>query len=219
MGRKSSPNGEEQREDDGTHVTPRDPDVAGPNNPREWVMYLAQLPGLWAGRAVPTYPLNSERAASLDDAAEGDLALLLDVARSQLDQCEQQLDQIRQRSQFLFTTALVLVGLATFTLRAVITNASTCGFIVWLIAALSLLLALLGSVGVIVNRKVMGTIDAAWLTRQPKPWLRALVTDAMEAVEVSRTTVANQLTYFRDAVLLTIGGSLLLGAAWITAVF
>ena len=100
-----------------------------------------------------------------------------------------------------------------------ITNVSLWGFVLWLIATLLLLLALLGSVGVIVNRKVMGTIDAAWLTRQPKPRLRALVADAVEAVVISRTTVANQLTYFRDAVLLTIGGSLLLGAAWITAVF
>lgn len=190
-----------------------------PRRPAEWYLYLAQLPGLWAGSAVPTYSLNTEPAASLDDVDEDDLKLLLDVARSQLDQSEQQLEQIRQRSQFLFTTALALVGLATLVLRTVVINMSLWGFVIWSIAALLLLLGLLGAVGVIVNRKVMGTIDAAWLTRQTGPWLRALVSNAIEAVVVSRTTVANQLTYFRDAVLLTIGGSLLLGAAWITAVF
>jgi hypothetical protein len=184
----------------------------------EAVFFLKQIPGLWAGRPVPTYPIGDKPPGSLEGASPEDLRLILDVATRQLQQAEQQLEQIRQRSQFLFTTLIALVGATVYTLRTVIEATSVVGFLVWTAAALTLFFALLGATGVIVNSKLMGELDSRWLSRQSPPWLSTLAKDALDSVLHSRTTVANQLTYFRDSALLTIFGVLLLAASWTISV-
>ncbi len=84
----------------------------------------------------------------------------------------------------------------------------------WAGSVITLLLALLGSTAIIANKKTMGTINAAWISRQETPWRPKLAIDAMSSVSSSWTTVANQLTYFRDAALLTLLGAIALFVSW-----
>lgn len=191
--------------------------TGGDARPNEVRYFLEQIPGLWAGRPVPRYPLDDEAVGSLDGASPEDLKLILDTAVRQLESAAQQLEQIRQRGQFLFTTLLALVGFAVIALRAVVNDISVVGFLSWAVAIASLMLALLGATSVIVNQKVMGELNAVWLSRQPKPWLHSLAKDALASVSESRRTVANQVTYFRDSALLTILGAFLLALSWLVA--
>lgn len=180
----------------------------------EWRRYLYQLPGLWAGRAVPVYDIGLPEPGSIEGRSDAELEILIDVAKRQLDSQQAQLEEIRQRSQFLFATLLALFGLASASLRSIIGDENVVAFAIWAVSICALFLAILGTTAIIVNKKTMGVIDASWISQQEPPWLPAIAKDAMGGVKASWTTVANQLTYFRDAALLTLAGAAALFLSW-----
>ncbi|WP_028644600.1 hypothetical protein [Nocardioides sp. URHA0020] len=194
------------------------PDTSGRTEPPaplpEWKLYLVHLSGLWAGKSVPVVELHRSQPADISSCTDQELNLLIAVAQRQLDALSEQLEQIRQRGQFLFTTLIVLIGLSTAALSKIVDGTSLVGFVIWAVAIAVLFLALLGTAGVVVNRKVMGTVDSAWITHQPRPWLQANAQDHLDSVEPSWATVATQITIYRDSALLTILGVVGIGVAW-----
>lgn len=204
-----------------TPAVPTPPSSAPPAPAKffsEWGWYFKQFPGLLAGRRVPTYAAGGVPADSIVRRSPEDLRLILDVATTELSGFESQLEQIRQRAQFLFTTLLVIAGFAAVVLRAAIADCGTTAVVAWIVWSLAtalLLCALMGAAGIIVNRKTMGVLSASWLTRQSDDLLLSLTADALGSVEHSKETVFNQLTYYRHAVLLTLLGTVGLCGAWI----
>jgi hypothetical protein len=198
------------------------PDADGAKQQRpdplpEWKLYLLHLKGLRAGKRVPVVDLNRSQPADISSCTDEELDLLIAVAQRQLDALSEQLEQIRQRGQFLFTTLIVLIGLSFATLPKIVDRMSLAGFVICAVAIATLFLALLGAAGVVVNEKVMGTVDSAWITRQPRPWLRASAQDHVGSVGPSWATVATQVTIYRDSALLTILGTAGVGLAWCIA--
>lgn len=180
----------------------------------EWKLYLAQLKGLWAGRTVPVSEIHREPPADISGCSDDELQLLGAVAQRQLNALSDQLEQIRQRAQFLFSALILLIGAAAAALPKIAGEANIGAFLVWAVSLVVLLLAALGSAGIVVNKKVMGTVDSAWITRQDRPWLLASVQDHLDSLEPSWRTVATQVTLLRDTALLTILGTMGVGGAW-----
>lgn len=180
----------------------------------ELVLYLKQIRGLWAGRTVPVVCTGRDESFEIAGLSEDDLRLVTALAQRQLDSLSTQLEQIRQRAQFLFTTLLALIGVAFATLGKLQAEARPLSFLLLSLSMVTLVLALLGSVGIIVNKTYMGEVDSAFVTRQSRDRLFASAKDHLESVQPSSETVATAVTLFRDAALLTILGTLLLGAAW-----
>ena len=191
------------------------------SNPKElpeWKLYLAQFPGLWAGRPVPISNIQREELGDISGATEPELQLIIEIARRQLDALSEQLEQIRQRAQFLFSTLLLLIGAAAALLPTIATKGGIGPFIIWAVSFGVLIAAVLGTSGIVVNSKVMGAVDSGWITRQDRPWLTASAQDHLDAVEPSWRTVATHVTLLRDSALLTILGVIGIAAAWCWAV-
>lgn len=184
----------------------------------EWKLYLAQIPGLWAGRAVPVSNIQREQPGKTTGKPDSDLELIIQIAQRQLDALNLQLEQIRQRAQFLFSTLLLLIGATAAVLPTIATEGGLGPFVAWTVSFSILLVAVLGTAGIVVNSKVMGAVDSGSITRQDKPWLRAAAQDHLESVEPSWRTVATQVTLLRDSALLIILGVVGVTAAWCWAV-
>lgn len=202
-------------------MTTPDPDLApdaGPAPLREWQLYLHQIPGLWAGRTVPVSDIDRDQPVDIADATDSELHLLIELARRQLDALSAQLEQIRQRAQFLFSTLLLLIGAATALLPSIATEGGAGPFLSWAASLIVLILAVLGTTGIVVNKKVMGAVDSGWVTRQDRPWLLASAQDHLDSVQPSWETVATQVTLLRDSALLTILAVIGIGVAWSWAV-
>lgn len=180
----------------------------------EWRLYLSQIKGLWAGRTVPVSDIHRQPHADVSGRSEPELELLIAVAQRQLDALSSQLEQIRQRAQFLFSIVILLIGAAAAALPSIANDPNIGAFLLWATSLLVLILAVLGSAGIVVNKKVMGTVDSAWITHQQRPWLLASAQDHLDSVGPSWSTVATQVTLLRDTALLTILGTLGVGGAW-----
>lgn len=201
-------------------LTP-DPDPTKDEGARplhEWQLYLKQIPGLWAGRTVPVSDIDRDKPADISDATDSELQLLIDLSQRQLDALNAQLEQIRQRAQFLFSTLMLVIGVATAVLPTVVTNGGAGAFLAWAASLLVLILAVLGTTGIVVNRKTMGVVDSGWVTRQSRPWLLASARDHLDSVQPSWETVATQVTLLRDSALLTIAAVIGIVVAWTWAV-
>lgn len=184
----------------------------------EWQLYLRQLPGLWAGRQVPVSDIDRVKPANITDANDSELQLLIDLARRQLDGLSAQLEQIRQRAQFLFSALLLLIGAAPALLPTIATEDGAGPFLIWAVSLAVLILSVLGTAGIIVNKKVMGVVDSGWVTHQSRPWLMASAQDHLASIQPSWETVATQVTLLRDSALLTILAVVGIVTAWSWAV-
>lgn len=180
-------------------------------------LYFAQIPGLLAGRQVPSVSVHTASTEPMTEWKDEDLKLLLDAAIRQHERQWSQLEQIRGRAQFLFTTILVVLAFNISTLKDALDAASTVAFLFWAAGAIALILALAGAAGVVVNRKEMGSVDATLATHLQPPVLRDLAFAYADCVGASVNTVATQLTVFRVAALLTIVGLLLTITSWLVA--
>lgn len=198
-----------------TGATEPEPD---PDRLSEWQLYLHQIPGLWAGRTVPVSDIGREKPADISEATDGELNLLIDLSQRQLDALSAQLEQIRQRAQFLFSTLLLLIGAATALLPTIATEGGAGAFFTWIASLIVMILAVLGTAGIVVNKKMMGAVDSGWVTRQDRPWLLKCAQDHLDSVQPSWETVATQVTLLRDSALLTMLAVLGIGAAWSWAV-
>jgi hypothetical protein len=181
-------------------------------------MYLAHLRGLWPGTRVPSFQVHPDTTGETDKWGKEDLQVLIDEGRRQLDAQRDQTEQIRSRSQFLFTTAIGLAAISFAGRSTVFSAKNDFPLAIWSLGLLLATLGLLGTASVIVARKEFGSIDAALMTTTYEPPVTPkLAAGYAQQVGRGANTVATLVTVYRDAVLLVMLGALCWGAAWLVA--
>lgn len=181
-------------------------------------MYLAHLRGIWPGARVPVYEVHPGAPGDIATWETDDCQVLVDEGRRQLDAQRDQTEQIRGRSQFLFTTSLGLAAISFAGRSTVFAAKNDAPLGIWSLGLLFTTLGLLGATSVIVARKEFGSIDTAVMTTayQP-PVLPKLAAGYSRQVSKGANTMTTLLTVYRDAVLLIVLGAICWGAAWLTA--
>jgi hypothetical protein len=173
-------------------------------NPRNGlVVYAMYVAGLFApGVSVPLHVDPDESfEAALDRWETEDLQLMIAEGQRQYDGQLAQLDQIRSRAQWLFSTALALgAALATFA-KVALLNGGVVEAGLWILAAATGTWALLGSVAIITVRADFEGIATKRLSAYAPPVAKRLARDYAEMLERGDLTVATTLTLFRQAVL------------------
>ena len=186
--------------------------------PSEAMVYFRYLLGLWPGHAVPTFEIHQAEPGNMESWSDDDAALVLQEGRRQLDRQGSDLEGIRSRVQFLFTTCLGLLALTLAGTKALTAIPRWWVLVLWSVSILSTIASLLGCAAVIVSRKEMGAIDSTRLSRQRSPVLPTLAASYARVVRVGENTLATHITVYRDAVLLALIGAALYGTAWLGAV-
>jgi len=200
-------------------TAPHEGEKPKPTPPKEWVVYLQHLLGLWPGAKVPVFEVHNIEQGNIDGWSETELTYALEEGRRQVDRLFEDVERIRTRAQFLLTTCagFLIVIFAGYT--TMIAAKSAVPFALWSFAIVVTGLGLLGSASVIVARKDLRAIDTVRLTTTTeRPLLRELVAAYGRSVRECTDTVATQITVFRDAVWLVLIGILVYGFAWLTAV-
>lgn len=180
---------------------------------REVRAFGYQVRGLWPGVEVPSLIVHPMDVGRLDDWDDRDLELLVEQAGGQLNRQRGDIEAVRQRAQFLFSTCLGSLGL--FGLAASQVSTSIVAFIVGALACLLVVTSLLGAAGVVVARKELGIVDASLLSQVEPPILRTLAESLAGAVGTGENTLATLITVYRDAVFLLIIGVILFAGAFI----
>lgn len=143
-----------------------------------------------------------------------EIQLLIDEGRRQLDRQRADLDHIRARAQFLFTTAVALLVVLAAGAHTVRADGSGALSVAWAAGMLFVGAGLLAAAGIISGRADLGIIDAAALSSVSPPVDEALAGAYAEIVAVGENTVAARLTVLRDAVLAVLLGSLVEAVIW-----
>lgn len=186
---------------------------------KEWGVYFRHLPGLWPGSRVPVFEAHTIEQGDLDGWSDEELTYALEEGRRQLDQLFQDLETVRTRAQFLFTTAVGFLVVIFAGRHTMVDAKSVFPWLVWSLGIVTAVLSLLGSAAVVVARKDLRAIDVVLLTTWTKrPILRELVAMYGRSVRASSNTMTTQITMFRDAVWLLLVAALLYGLAWVLAV-
>ncbi|MGI5271023.1 hypothetical protein ACQEUU_17845 [Nonomuraea sp. CA-218870] len=186
--------------------------------PSEAAVFLQYVLGLWPGRRVPVFGVHSVEPGDTSNWPEVDLIVLVEEGRRQLDRQQSDLEYIRGRAQFLFTTALGLLVVIFASAASIIAALSIWAFIAWFLGVFSTTLGLLGAAAVTVARKEVGMIDSTRLSRQQPPIHQVLAAAYARTVRIGENTVATHVTVLRDAVLLVIVGAVAHAAAWLFTV-
>jgi hypothetical protein len=179
----------------------------------EFRAYLLQVRGLWPGVLVPSLIVHQIDVGSLDGWTEDDCTLLIEQAREQLNRQRIDMEAIRQRAQFLFTTCLGTLGLAGLAVAQM--SVSLIWFLLGAVGTVLIVGSLLGAAGVVVARKDLGIVDSVLLSKVGSPIRWVLAKALAESVQIGENTVATLITVYRDAVLLLLAGVLALGTAFL----
>ena len=183
----------------------------------ELEMYCAHLLGLWPGKTVPVFLVHTTEPKDVSVWEEAEQELLVAEGRRQLDEQQKQLEQVRGRAQFLFTTCLGLAAVSVAGRSTVFAAASDSSATIWSIGLLMTALGALGAGAIVVGKKSVGAIDAALLTTVEQPVLPKLAAGYSRAIRTGENTVATSVTAFRDAAFLVFLGAVCWGVAWLTA--
>lgn len=175
--------------------------------------YLFQVRGLIPGIEVPSLIVHRLTPGDLDGWGPEDLLLLVENARHQLDRQRNDIEAVRQRAQFLFSTCLGALGL--FGLAAAQFAQSLGWFCLALFAGSLVLAAMLGAAGVVVARKELRIVDSAHLSSISPPVLKILAKGSAGSVATGENTLATLITVYRDAVFLLILGMIAFAAAFV----
>lgn len=170
------------------------------------------------GVRVPDFPAHGNEPGDVSAWKDADAEVLIEEGRRQLDQQVAQLDGIRGRAQFSFTTALalLLVVLATAKLPGLDGLAE---FLLWCIALAMTGLAVLGSASVMVSSSDLGSIDAALVSQMKPPVKSDLAGAYSRTVRIGANSVATRLTVYRDAVWCLLVGAVFYAVTWLTITF
>lgn len=135
----------------------------------ELEMYLRHLLGLWPGKAIPVFAVHNMEPEDVSAWQDAEHQLLVDEGRRQLDVQRDQLEQVRGRAQFLFTTCLGLVAVSFAGRSTVFEATSIWAPAIWSLSLLLTALGALGAASVVVARKSLGAIDTTLLTTVKRP--------------------------------------------------
>lgn len=185
--------------------------------PSETRLFLSHLKGLLPGRQTLQLSIHPGQVESFVGSwSDDEVALLIDQANRQLDRQRDELEKVRQRAQFLFTTALgaiVLVFVPVVDLFASFWSA-----MLWIASVVFLAAGLLGAASVVVTRKSYGTVDATLMTRMTSPVQHKLASALAGQVPVGENSVATEITVFRSCVALVLLALIAFGASWLAFV-
>ncbi|RKE64917.1 hypothetical protein [Microbacterium sp. AG238] len=183
----------------------------------EWRIYFAHVVALVSpGHVVPSFPVHQIEVGKQSGWNDGDHDLLIEQGRAQLARQRQELENVRARAQFLFTTTLGVFTLALAALPHIIPN--LVAFLIWALSLGLALLCLLGAAGIVVARKDLTDVDAALVSQQDSPVRWAVSKAYAMSVGTGEETVATQITILRNAVAVLIVACLLLGVGWLVAI-
>lgn len=190
------------------------------DDPREWkhesVVFLLHIVALLKpGTEVPVFKAHVHEPKDVSAWPEADLGLVIEEGRRQLDQQFVDLDRIRGRAQFLFTTGLALVA-GLFASAKPLVSDGLGTFCLWIAALIMSSLAVLGAAGLMTTRSEFSVIDTSLLTYQSPPIVGKLAAAYSRAVRVGANTVATRLTLYRDAAFCLLLGASLFGGAWLS---
>jgi hypothetical protein len=170
--------------------------------------------------AVPAFEVHADQPGDVSGWSQDDHQLLIAEGRRQLDRQIADLERIRSRCQFLFTTALALLVVVFGTVRTIAGPSShrvLPALLLWCVSILFIVLGLLGAAALITVRKDVQIIDAARLSRTAPPVLKALALAYADAIRTGENSVATALTVQRDAVLFVVVGATAYATAWLLA--
>jgi hypothetical protein len=186
--------------------------------PKEWAAYLRNILGLWPGHQVPVFIVHNVPIGDLTNWSDAELTLVLDEGRRQLDRLFDEVEKVRVRSQFLFTSTVALLVVVLAGRHTMLATKNDVPLALWALAIAVVGLGMLGTASIIASRKDLRAIDAAkFTTTEERPLLRELVAAHARSVKESTNTVYTQITMFRDAVLVVMIGAIIYGVAWIVA--
>ena len=168
---------------------------------------------VWPGLEIPVFEHPTTFSGDLTGAQEGELQLVIEEGRRQLDRQASDLERHRTRAGTLVTVALVEIALLSNGARAALRS----GWPVtaaWSLSAVLVLLGLAGAVAVLTDKAVLGRSDTQMIASAPSPRLMEAAVSYAQAASLGEPMVAARLTVLRDAVLLLILGALMYAAAW-----
>lgn len=180
---------------------------------RETSVYFDHVVGLLPGKSVSSFSADQTTAGDMTEWTDNDKLLLIEQGRIQLARQRQDLENIRQRAQFLFTTALGTIGVATLGFEKLATQIGP--LLLWSLGMLILMIALLGTAAVVVTKKELREIHTSILSMQQSPLHDSLAPAYATSMSQGENTVATQITVFRDAVFFLIVGLLFVATSWI----
>lgn len=179
----------------------------------ETSVYFDHVVGLLPGKTVSSFSADQTTAGDMTEWLDSDKLLLIEQGRIQLARQRQDLENIRQRAQFLFTTALGTIGFATLGFEKLFTQLVP--ILIWFLGMLILTIALLGAAAVVVAKKELVEIHTSLLSMQGSPLHDSLAIAYATSMSQGENTVATQITVFRDAVFFLIFGIFVIVTSWI----
>lgn len=187
--------------------------------PTELSVYVSHVAALlWPGSTSKFFTVHSRTSGALDGWQTRDFDLLIEQGRLQLNRQRQDLENIRSRGQFLFTSALGVLGLIGFALPEIARSVDGLAFVLWITSGALTLITILGAAAVVVARKTVGEVDASILSRVDSPIEETLARAYGDSISEGENTVATEITVFRDAVLFLVLGVVCLAIAWVVAI-
>lgn len=187
-------------------------------------LYTSHCWNLFRPGATPQFAdvYGQFESGNLSQWTSGDLALLVQEGRLQIDRQRSQLARIQSRSQFLLTTSLGALLLAVNLLAKLIPAEASYKSLTWVavLLILAVVLLLIGALGAASNlgtKNLFGAIDTSLLSNVDPPVDLALARAYVEYVRPGENTLATRLTIYWVAILLVLTGSILLAVAWVFA--
>lgn len=179
-------------------------------------VYLSHVVGIFLpGEEVLGFSSYQIDAGRVSGWPAADLAIVVEVGKSQLERQNSNLEAVRGRAQFLLTLALAFVGVAIASTDWV--GRSIFAQIPWAVGIGVSLTSAFGAGGVIVARKTLRMVDTRLLSQQRPPILPVTAQAFADSVAEGERTVATEITVLRDAVALFLLGFVLVCAGWAIA--
>ena len=156
---------------------------------------------------MPDLQAQQTQAQRVADWTEDELELLIDEGRRQSDRQLADLEQIRGRAQWLFTTGAPIVVAIASVYGAFHKGDSGWWIVLWLTSLIVASYGLLGAAAIMTIRADFNVIDSAKLSGYQRPILSALAHDYAAMLGTGENTIATRVTVFWQSVVwLILGG-------------
>ncbi len=178
---------------------------------RTYVQYVVLL--LRPGSSAPVFDSAQAEPREMTGWSEGELQIMVDEGRRELDAMDAQLTEIRGRAQAVLTIAIALTGVLAGIAGTADHHRGSLAL--WVLGVASVVLSSLGTAAIITVKADMSTIHTAVLSGYRPPVLEKLAGDYAAMTRQGQNTVATRLTLLWFAVLSLLVGGWLGFLSWI----